>query len=219
MSHDAFAARLRLAMQSKELNQSELARAMHVAPQTVQQWTSAVTAPYRRRMIELAGILKVKHAWLSDGEGPMTDEASPATTDSTGVARAYLSAVQALARDLPWDQQINLGPYPRTFDILTDEAIVELSVATESKTILRNTRHKLWSLAVAHAAHPTRRVGLVLCSDGQLAGSEHLVAALQWEATTLHIPLRTASSTDQCVQAIRALLAPIPSKADAHTYS
>lgn len=72
---DGFHARLRSAREAAGMNQSELARAMEVRPQSVQQWES--TDPERRttprgpRLIRLADILGVSERWLRLGQGEM----------------------------------------------------------------------------------------------------------------------------------------------------
>jgi len=70
--------RITQAREAKGLNQSELARALKVRPQTVQQWESGKTAPRRKRLKEFEGILGKSAEWfefgdkIPDGIGPIS---------------------------------------------------------------------------------------------------------------------------------------------------
>jgi len=51
--------RIAAARERKRMSQSDVARGMHVTPQTVQQWEAGKTAPARKRMEKLAALLGV----------------------------------------------------------------------------------------------------------------------------------------------------------------
>ncbi|RDE25296.1 helix-turn-helix domain-containing protein [Motiliproteus coralliicola] len=53
-----------------KLNQSELARAMGVTPQAVQQWEEGLTSPRGNRIGKLAELLQVTPSWIQFGTEP-----------------------------------------------------------------------------------------------------------------------------------------------------
>ncbi len=53
-----------------KLNQSELARAMGVTPQAVQQWEEGLTSPRGNRIGKLADLLQVTPSWIQFGTEP-----------------------------------------------------------------------------------------------------------------------------------------------------
>jgi len=65
-----FSHRLKTALNSSPLNQSDLARVLQVKPQSVQQWLSGKNFPRRPRVKSIAQHLNVSAVWLSTGEGP-----------------------------------------------------------------------------------------------------------------------------------------------------
>lgn len=69
--------RIRVARERKGLNQSELAMALAVTPQTVQQWEAGKTSPRNKKIDALAKILDVTSDWLLTGREvlqPSNDE-------------------------------------------------------------------------------------------------------------------------------------------------
>jgi len=66
----AFSHRLKEALNASPLNQSGLARVLHVKPQSVQQWLSGKNFPRHPRIRSIAQHLNVSAVWLSTGEEP-----------------------------------------------------------------------------------------------------------------------------------------------------
>lgn len=66
------AERLRLAMSEADMNQSELARRIGSAPQTIQSLLSGQSKSSRHGA-KIASVLKVNPLWLETGEGPMVN--------------------------------------------------------------------------------------------------------------------------------------------------
>lgn len=62
--------RLRFARERRGLTQSDLARRMTVAPQTVNQWESDTKTPGRKNLFKLVEILETRPMWFFYGEGP-----------------------------------------------------------------------------------------------------------------------------------------------------
>jgi len=86
-----FAERLRWAIQHRNSNQSELARAIGISVQSVQQWASGATAsPNLKHLNAACTFLNVRYEWLAFARGPMVD--TPAIPpDPTRTAAAHLA--------------------------------------------------------------------------------------------------------------------------------
>ena len=62
--------RIKQAMDSKGLNQTELAKKLGVTPQTVQQWIAGKTEPRNKKLQLLANALGVYQSWLLGDDKP-----------------------------------------------------------------------------------------------------------------------------------------------------
>jgi transcriptional regulator with XRE-family HTH domain len=82
MAVSGFGARVRkarldlAAARGKEVSQSEIARALHVTPSTVQRWENGGTAPDIHTINDLAKLLKVDPGSLAFGRGTPLEQPS-----------------------------------------------------------------------------------------------------------------------------------------------
>ena len=72
--------RIIAARERKRMSQSDVARGMHVTPQTVQQWESGKTAPARKRVEKLAALLDVTPELLQFGHKDEMTLAEPSVS-------------------------------------------------------------------------------------------------------------------------------------------
>ncbi len=72
-TRDAFAARLRQALDEagySEAQLKELAQIFEVTPQAIRKWLGGDSLPSSTRIAEVASVLGVRRSWLLDGELP-----------------------------------------------------------------------------------------------------------------------------------------------------
>ncbi len=96
-----FTNRLRMALDSSPLNQSDLARALNIKPQSVNQWLCGKNYPRHTHMDNIAKALNVSGVWLTTGEGPRSNFLQPyswsAANNQPQNARCKLPLI-------PWSQ-------------------------------------------------------------------------------------------------------------------
>lgn len=98
--------RIRTSRDKKGWNQSDLARAIGVTPQTVQQWENGKTSPRNKKIDALAQALGVSADWLLTGRD-MTPSLPDATNDEEGLSPREKIIIE-LIRDLTSDQQTDV---------------------------------------------------------------------------------------------------------------
>lgn len=96
--------RIRIAREKKGLNQSELAVAIGVTPQTVQQWEALKTSPRQKKIDALANVLAVTSDWLLTGR----DSPTPQTAENEEALSRKERILLELFRDATDDQQTEL---------------------------------------------------------------------------------------------------------------
>jgi transcriptional regulator with XRE-family HTH domain len=69
-----FAARLKLAMKSRQITQAGLAAKIGITQPTLSRLTSGEANPSDRTVRDICGALRINEAWLRTGEGPMEIE-------------------------------------------------------------------------------------------------------------------------------------------------
>ncbi len=69
-----FSQRLKIALESAGMTQSELATRLEIKPQSVQKWCSGGGLPRAARLREIAKTLEASEAWLSAGHGEIRDK-------------------------------------------------------------------------------------------------------------------------------------------------
>lgn len=95
------------AREHKNLNQSELARALCVSPQSVQAWESGKNTPRPKRLQEIADVLEVKASWLL-GEGGISDKDENELDNRIEDAKAGYSAAKVI--NIPqYDVRASMG--------------------------------------------------------------------------------------------------------------
>ena len=92
--------RIRVARERKGLNQSELATALSVTPQTVQQWEAGKTSPRNKKIDALAKTLEVTSDWLLTGREVL----QPSNDNDEELSRQERLMLE-LFRDLTDDQR------------------------------------------------------------------------------------------------------------------
>lgn len=96
--------RIRIAREKKGWNQSELATAIGVTPQTVQQWEALKTSPRRTKVDAIANALAVTSDWLLTGRDPLVLQ----TAENEEVLSRKERILLELFRDATDDQQTDL---------------------------------------------------------------------------------------------------------------
>lgn len=87
------------------LNQSELARAMGVTPQAVQQWEEGLTSPRGNRIGKLAELLKVTPSWIQFGAEPTPGNGSNGNNGSSSdIKRAEIFELLSLMNEEQLEQ-------------------------------------------------------------------------------------------------------------------
>lgn len=118
MKTPLFAARLKKLRDLTGLNQSDVARALDIAPQAVQKWEAALTAPRRTKLKKLAGALSTSVAELIRGTELEESPESMPQKDAPGITvpsqrRINRGASLTESGFLPlisWEKAVNWGP-------------------------------------------------------------------------------------------------------------
>jgi transcriptional regulator with XRE-family HTH domain len=89
-----FAARLKLAMKSRQITQAGLAAKIGITQPTLSRLTSGEANPSDRTVRDICAALRINETWLRTGEGPMEIE-TPDTLASTLAEQYGLSPYAA----------------------------------------------------------------------------------------------------------------------------
>lgn len=210
---DGFAARLRWAREAKNLNMSELARALNVTPQAVQQWEQAGgTRPRRARTEEIAAALGVRFRWLAFGEAPMArDDASAAAPSRDGTAGVKDAFLAALINALPEPLRahcpgtVTLGPRQAVIDYLSPTLAAD-AIFLDTPCASAQIRARLWTLAlIRHLRHVQALLLLLPGADQDAAAALRASAAIQWEGHQLGLVALIAPTPDAAATILAAM--------------
>lgn len=211
-----FKDRLKWAINSKQTNQSELARAIGTTAQAVQQWVSGATSSPRRDHLEKASaFMGVRYEWLLFGRGPMrlidmvrtqetvagaSDDATETTLLSHEWETSLLAALPPEAR-AGWQAKLchPSGNAQIRISWVSETIISELGLYKHSGSLISSGRQRLWLLAVARALLPAtgcRAVLLLAPLEGWREAPDRHIDALRAEARLLGIEVIHASTPE-----------------------
>ena len=220
----AFSDRLKWAIAAKNTNQAELARAIGISTQAVQQWASGATSnPNREHLLKACQHLGVRYDYLAYARGPMTDaqaraQAAPPAQIDPQTALLAQEWESRLSAALPHDQaahlQVSLWQDGRRYVVpwLSDALGAAWGLYTASTQTVAAARVRLWTLAVARALAPPvpgRQWTLLLSplEDG-LPDPARTVEALSDEARLLHLDVALCDSPETAAARLTGLTQP-----------
>jgi transcriptional regulator with XRE-family HTH domain len=213
-----FAERLRWAIQHRNSNQSELARAIGISVQSVQQWASGATAsPNLKHLNAACQFLNVRYEWLAFARGPMVD--TPATPpDPTRTATAHLAIEweAQFAACLPptGEHQARLSHDGRVYriDWVSDAVVAQCGLYSNTASLVHNARSKLWMLAIARALLPPvggRTFVLILAPLSDSEPADRHYDLLRAEARLLHIDVALVQTAEQAASVCAGTHTPV----------
>ena len=102
----AFSDRLKWAIAAKNTNQAELARAIGISTQAVQQWASGATSnPNREPLLKACQHLGVRYDYLACARGPLTDAQARVAVAGSLLRQLHAVVITRTA----WDPAIAAG--------------------------------------------------------------------------------------------------------------
>lgn len=220
IAENGFAARLRWAREAKGMNMSELARALHITPQAVQQWEhEGGTMPRRARVEQLATLLGVRARWLIYNEPPMVEERRAASvttlrpaTVTGGQPGEHSAWVAAMVAALPEplrgnvNHRIQVGPRGFTPDYHSGKVTAEIIFLSNDGGSLHAARSRCWSLALLNKMGGCGTALLLVAgrSGANLAGLIRVVSTIQWEAEAMGLRVALVDGPREAADTISA---------------
>lgn len=121
----SIARRITVARERAGMTQTELARRLNLAPQSVQQWESGVSAPRARRLAEVARVLGVSEGYF------FQEEPVEAGADEFAASNSVHVLARAIADELV--QRAGRGGLDRTALEALASLIKKLAMTTDQK--------------------------------------------------------------------------------------
>lgn len=208
---NGFRDRMKWAIEMANSNQSAVARACGIKPQSVQAWVSGATAdPSRTHLEQAAAYLGVQYEWLVWGKGPMRlGDVDPRTrTAVTGptseqvlLGREWDSRLASALDHTELPEHVATGHWVRIrLTWMSDRVAVLRALYLAPGSVISAARIRLWTLDVARALTPLvpdRRWVLLLAPLADAAVSEGALDTVRQEARALGIEVIHVHSPEQ----------------------